>query len=433
MSKAMVCIWAFLVSAALACAAQTPVAPSDQQPQSGSGQKVIRDAAEYNAYINAVNIQDPAQKAAAMEAFVDEYPASVVREDALEQALAAYQQTNKQADVERIARKILELNENNLRALAILVAFTRDNLTRGVKGTSPSELLALAHRGIEALPKWEKPEGQSDNDFQKLQKQMQIIFYGGAGLAALQQKHYMNARDYYTPAVAADPDDLANTYQLSIADLEMATPDVRGFWYVAHAIHLYEKQKNTSASQAIAQYGLAKYQKFHGSREGWDQVLSVAATTNAPPRDFHVTQATPPSAADDGTSASLTSNSSPGNAHAVTASALSADRASAGIGSGTRGQPSGAPASALSSTSAGAGHSTPASVLSSDTPGTGHTVPASVLSANTAGAGHNMPAGARSSTAASILQAASASASAVGQSLTSLRKSLSRSAQAAVK
>jgi hypothetical protein len=54
-------------------------------------QKTIKDPAEYNAYIAALNINDPKQKAAAMEAFVSQYPNSVVKIDAMEQAMAAYQ------------------------------------------------------------------------------------------------------------------------------------------------------------------------------------------------------------------------------------------------------------------------------------------------------------------------------------------------------
>ncbi len=68
--------------------------------QRPTSQKVIKDPAEYNAYITALNTTDPAAKAAAMEAFVTQYPNSIVKIDALEQAMAAYQQANNQQKVE---------------------------------------------------------------------------------------------------------------------------------------------------------------------------------------------------------------------------------------------------------------------------------------------------------------------------------------------
>jgi len=82
-------------------AGQQPAKPpsAGQQPAAGesqanvpTSQKVIKDPAEYNAYITALNTTDPAAKGAAMEAFVAQYPNSIVKIDALEQAMGAYQQ-----------------------------------------------------------------------------------------------------------------------------------------------------------------------------------------------------------------------------------------------------------------------------------------------------------------------------------------------------
>ena len=96
--------------------------PSGQQQGSTpASQKTIKDPAEYNAYITALNTQDPAARAAAFEAFINQYPNSVVKLDAMEQAMAAYQQASNQAKVESSARAILGTSPNNIRALAIPV------------------------------------------------------------------------------------------------------------------------------------------------------------------------------------------------------------------------------------------------------------------------------------------------------------------------
>ena len=63
-----------------------PAQPAGQQPAASgdqanvpTNQKVIKDPAEYNAYIAALNTTDPAAKGAAMEAFVAQYPNSIVK------------------------------------------------------------------------------------------------------------------------------------------------------------------------------------------------------------------------------------------------------------------------------------------------------------------------------------------------------------------
>src|SRR5262252_7134708 len=95
------------------------VAPIFQGQQT---QKVINDRAEYNAYISALNTSDPTARAIAMEAFAQQYPQSTMLTDALEQAMAAYQQAGNQVKVLEAARRVLVVDPNNVRTLAI-VAF----------------------------------------------------------------------------------------------------------------------------------------------------------------------------------------------------------------------------------------------------------------------------------------------------------------------
>jgi len=75
-------------------------AAGDSQANVPTSQKVIKDPAEYNAYMTALNATDAAAKGAAMEAFVAQYPNSIVKPEALQQAMGAYQQANNQQKVE---------------------------------------------------------------------------------------------------------------------------------------------------------------------------------------------------------------------------------------------------------------------------------------------------------------------------------------------
>jgi len=250
--------------------------PSNAQ----STQKAIKDLAEYNAYMAAFNTQDPASKAAAMEAFVKQYPASIVKIDALEQAMAAHQQANNVAKVQSIAGQILELDPDNVRALAILAFLKRSQATP----QSAGEARVLAQKGQRALLAWTRPEEISEADFKKLRNQMADIFYGAIAFAALQDKNYPTAHENYLEAIAIDSSNLQDVFQLGIAALEMDPMDVNGFWYLAKAFNL--AQGNAAGQKSIQDYAKAKYKRYHGGEDGWDQIVSAAASQAVPPTGF---------------------------------------------------------------------------------------------------------------------------------------------------
>src|SRR5215472_4691454 len=105
--------------------AQTPAQPAPQtspapqaSPAPQQQKKEIKDPAEYNAYVGAVQQQDPAAKISGLEAFLTQYPNSVMKEDALEILMGSYQQTGNVAKMGDAAKRLLASNPNNVRALA---------------------------------------------------------------------------------------------------------------------------------------------------------------------------------------------------------------------------------------------------------------------------------------------------------------------------
>jgi len=280
-------VLAFTLAGAAHLPAQTPT-PQPASPQPAASQKVIKDPAEYNAYIAALNTQDPAARGAAFEAFVTQYPGSVVKIDALEQAMAAYQQAGNQEKVQAKAKLLLEINPDNVRALAIVAYLDRAKATQG-DAAALKETCAYGQKGLAALPAWQKADSMSDSDFEKLRNQMSGIFNGVAGFCALQAKDYATARSNYLKSAQIDPGNMQDIYQLGIAGMLMNPMDVNGFWYLAKAIDIATAQKNAPAAQGIASYAKAQYRRYHGGEDGWDPFVAAAATQAAPPVPLGIT------------------------------------------------------------------------------------------------------------------------------------------------
>jgi hypothetical protein len=176
----------------------------------------------------------------------------------------------------------LQINPNNVRALAIIVFLERQAIKDAATG---AKARADAERGLQELPNWKKPEGVSDADFEKLRAQMTGIFAGTAAFGALQQQDYANATKFYGQALKVDPNDLANNYQMAISFLQANPMNPLGFWYGAKALSIAQTQ-NPQAFQAWSPYFTSRYKKYHGNTDDWNQRMATVATQTAPPADF---------------------------------------------------------------------------------------------------------------------------------------------------
>src|SRR5208283_1015814 len=90
-------VLAMLLVTAVTAFAQTtpapaqPASPQNPTPAPAAPQKKeIKDPAEYNAYVGSVQQTDAAAKVSGLEAFLTQYPNSVMKEDALELLMGAY-------------------------------------------------------------------------------------------------------------------------------------------------------------------------------------------------------------------------------------------------------------------------------------------------------------------------------------------------------
>ncbi len=271
-----------------------PAAGQQAVPQ--QQKKEIKNPAEYNAYVGAIQQTDPAAKISGLEAFLQQYPQSVMKEDALEALMIAYQQSGNGEKMNDAAQRLLQVNPDNVRALALL-AYTRR--TAAQAGQNPQQNLADAQKygqqGLQALQKFAKPEGMSDADYEKLKREMGGIFSGAVGIAALQNKDFAAAQSHLKTAAEVSPNDFSIVYPLALAYLQSNPPDVvNGAWFAARAANI---APNAQLAQGIEKYGKSQYSKYHGSDQGWSDVMAAAKASPTPPAGFTISQYIPPTPA----------------------------------------------------------------------------------------------------------------------------------------
>jgi tetratricopeptide (TPR) repeat protein len=283
-----------LVTAATAIA-QTASAPAQTPP--ATQKKEIKDPAEYNAYMGAAGQQDAAAQISAFEAFLTQYPKSVMKEDALDQLMNAYTKTNNQAKVLETAQRLLQANPCSLRALAV-TAFTKRAQAEAGQNAQQNlaEAGAAGEKGVQCLQTNPPPPEMKPEDYEKLKKQTSVIFNGAAGINALQNKDFAKAQQFLRASVEGDPANLRDVYPLALAYLSPGPTekDVEGLFFGARAANLAQGP----GKDQITKFVKSRYVKYHGSDEGWNDLLAKTATTTLPPADFTVKQYVPPTPAE---------------------------------------------------------------------------------------------------------------------------------------
>ena len=287
MKTSLVAIVLALVAVAVGQTAspQTQAQPAPSQSQA----PVIKDPAEYNAYMGAVQQKDAAARISGLEAFLAQYPNSVMKVEALETLMTSYQQAGNQAKVIDVANRLLAADPDNARAL-VLLAYNERAAQKWADAKQHAE------RGLQALSKMPKPEGVSDADFQKQKTQFAGVLNSVAGFSALQLKDFAAAQKYLRAAVEADPNNVENVYPLALASLTgTPTDDVNGLFFIARAANLISDPKGKAD---VTKFGHSKYKTYHGSDQGWNELLALTATTPLPPAGFTITKYVPPTPAE---------------------------------------------------------------------------------------------------------------------------------------
>lgn len=289
--------------AAQAQPSASPAPAGAQAPAPAAQAPVIKDPAEYNAYVGAIQQKDPAAQISGLEAFMTQYPNSVMKTAALQTLMQDYQQTNNQQKTIDTATKLVALDPNNVRALALLAYIDRLKAQGGDSNAKQdlADAKKYGQAGLDALPKFTKPDGTSDADFNKMKGQMTGIFNAAIGISALTDKDYPAARASLRAAADSSPDsqkDFSIVYPLALAyagptpaDPNVAADPLNAIWFAARASSV---APNPQYQQQIEKYAKNQYMKYHGGDDGWTDVLAQAKASPDPPAGFSIKPAPSP-------------------------------------------------------------------------------------------------------------------------------------------
>lgn len=203
---------------------QTPSSQQEQKPAETKPQPKINKAEEdaYKAFY-AAHGEAPAEMISLGEVFVTKFPMSRYTPFVYGQLASAYFQTGQEDKMFSAGTKALELNPDNTDVLALMAMA----MPRRAKANTPDGQQKLqqaegyARHALELIPNLPKPDGITDEDFEKAKNEQLSMAHSGLGIVDFNRQKYGDVRTELSQAVqlAAKPDPV-DEYVLGIADVQ---------------------------------------------------------------------------------------------------------------------------------------------------------------------------------------------------------------------
>ena len=254
----------------------------------------IKDPAEYNAYTMASTQNDAKAKAAALEAFLNLYPQSVVKNAVLDSLIDTYQSVNDFDHTLSAASRLLQVDPNNTKAVFISVYIKKGQCARTQDAQTCDDAAALAHKGLLIA----KPAATSDDDWKKQTSATYPLFHSAIALDfAIAKKDFKSAITEYKAELMLYTDDqtktvgLPDTLHLAEAYAQPDAKDlVQSIWFYARAFDYAPANFKPTIEKSLNFY----YKKFHGDLKGLDDIKTQAAATTFPPGTLVIAAAKTP-------------------------------------------------------------------------------------------------------------------------------------------
>jgi tetratricopeptide (TPR) repeat protein len=178
-----------------------------------------KEEAAYRSF-QAVSPEDARRKIDLGEAFLKKYPASQYRPSVYSALVASYLETNQIQKMEEAGEKDLALNPKDVQVLAML----GQTIPRTIAANTPEPEKRLekaeqyATRAIEGTLAMKKPEGVTEDEFEKAKSLTLAIAHSGLGLVYFHRGKYAEAIAELDQSVKLAPGaDPVNYYVLGVA------------------------------------------------------------------------------------------------------------------------------------------------------------------------------------------------------------------------
>jgi hypothetical protein len=284
-------ILAVAISSALGLGAAWAQAPA--QPQTQQKQPQWKDRAEYDLVASMQKETDPTKKLALLNQWQEKYAATDFKEMRQLTFLDTYKALNQPAKMLEICKEMVADNPKNFQALywstylvPVMNQTAAEQLDLGTKGAN-----GLLGALDEVFAADKKPATTDDATWKKARTDMEALGHRTLGWISWQRKNYPEAETQLSADLKLNPGDAEASYWLGTNILAQKKPERQVeavFQFARAAAYDGTGALDAARRKQIEAYVRKVYTTFHGSDDGFQDLMATAKANVFAPADFKI-------------------------------------------------------------------------------------------------------------------------------------------------
>jgi tetratricopeptide (TPR) repeat protein len=261
-------------------------------PASTAPQKNWKDRAEYDGYVAIGQDTNPKTRLEKLKAWEMAYPTTEWAKERQTAFLTTYAALNDGKNAVDTAKKILAEDPKGFTASYYIMLFTQP-----LYGQNQSpEILSDGEKAAKAILAGidTPPPNVAADQWAKLRPDVEVLAHGNLGFIAMQRKDWDGAEAELMKVLAANPNNATVDYQLGTVIASQKKVDripTALFYFARAATYQGQGALAPAGQQAAMTYVQKQYKNFHGSDEGFNDLVAAAKANPTPPAGFAIKNA----------------------------------------------------------------------------------------------------------------------------------------------
>jgi tetratricopeptide (TPR) repeat protein len=275
--------------AAVGLLTPTWVTAQDQPAAAAAKEPQYKDPAEFTLYDSILKDTTPKTKLEKLQEWQTKYPATEFVKQRQQLFLNTYVALNQPKEAVAAAKVILADNPKDFQSLYYTMYFTR-----ALAGNNPTpDVLDQGEKAAAAIVANidTPPPNVTADQWKGARPGVEMLGHSTLGWIAMQRKSWDAAEGEFQKTLALDPNSAETEYFMGTAIASEKNPQKMPaalFYFARAATHEGPEALAPAGRQQVLDYVKKAYKGFHGSDEGFNDLVALAKAQPAPPADYHI-------------------------------------------------------------------------------------------------------------------------------------------------